>query len=64
MGNQPERFNLTVTKYGRRAVIDVKRGDVRVDGKPVVKKDGKRHTIVIDFKENPTRTPKPQSKTK
>jgi hypothetical protein len=50
MGLQPERFTLTLTNYGRRLVLDVKRGQVKLS------RNEKR--ITVDFPENVTRKPK------
>ena len=55
MGLHPERFSMTLTNYGRRAILDVKRGDIKIDGSPI---KGHSHKIIINFRENVTRKPK------
>ena len=53
MGDQPERFNLTVTNYGRKAIITVKRGKIGP-----IKTTKNSQQITISFPENSTRKPK------
>lgn len=48
MAIQPVRFTVTVTDFGRKAIVDVKRGKIKVNGS----------RITIKFPENVTHKPK------